>query len=238
MKLTVIDQVAGDLNRDQVDKRLLLPNGRMKLLPATEIDAIEPNDLAYFTWRTGRYGLVTIELIKALKETLEGLSAIEIGAGNGDLGYHLGIVMTDSKLQEKPEIRQLYETMNQPVIKYPADVLRLEALAAVKRMMPAVVVASWVTEYVAPDEKPGPDGGSMYGVEEDKIINQGVSYLLIGNEAVHGNKKIRRKAHCAFNLEGLRSRGEKDLDTIYIWGNLATKFDAIFGHPTQSPRPA
>src|SRR5271170_675184 len=81
---------------------------RLKLLSYKEYDKIDRIALKLFCHATGRYGLPTIELVEYLKELIGGRSAIEIGAGNGDLGRHLGIPMTDSRLQEDPVIRERY----------------------------------------------------------------------------------------------------------------------------------
>jgi hypothetical protein len=42
---------------------------------------------------------VTVELVAWLHDRIAGRKAIEIGAGMGDLGYHLGIPQTDSYAQ-------------------------------------------------------------------------------------------------------------------------------------------
>lgn len=234
MNLTAIDQAAALPNADAVDKRLLLPSGRLKLLPAAEFDAIAPNDLAYFCWRTGRYGLVTQELITFLGHALHGRRAIEIGAGNGDLGFHAGIPMTDLKLQDQADVAAFYAATKQPTIKYPADVLKLEAVEAVKRMRPAVVVGSWITHWVDPRLDPGPAGGSVYGVQEDKILSAGASYLMIGHIDVHDRKPLRRKHHIVFNIPGQRSRSDAEGDAIYVWGALAQQLDAAFDRTKQT----
>ena len=64
---------------------------RFRLLPAAFWRAIDPQVLVVFATATARWGIVTVELVEWLRERIRRRKAIGIGAGNGDLGFHLGI---------------------------------------------------------------------------------------------------------------------------------------------------
>lgn len=74
-----------------LDKILLADDGRIKLLPYTVYKDIPSVHLmAWGTWRA-RYSFPTIEMIEWIKDKIGDRKAIEIGSGNGDLGFHLDI---------------------------------------------------------------------------------------------------------------------------------------------------
>ncbi len=193
-------------------------SGQLRLLPAKAYDAIPCDALRLWCHRYARYGLPTSELVGWLQERIAGRRAIEIGAGTGDLACHLGIPATDNRMQEWPEIRLHYGLIGQPVIEYPAFVQTLDAVDAVRRHQPAVVVASWVTQWIDPALPPPAAGGNIYGVKEDEILATGCEYILIGNIGLHGGKKIRVLPHQELTLPFLRSRAIcPELDRVWIW---------------------
>jgi hypothetical protein len=195
---------------------LLLVNGKMKALPAAELDALATNEqLRHWCHRHGRYGLPTAELIDWLRARIADRYTIEIGAGYGDFASLLGISATDSKIQCQPAMIAYYDILGQPVIKYPADVEQLDAAEAVKKYRPQVVLASWVTQWVDPHKPPTP--GSVFGVKEWKFVDK-VTYILIGNIATHGQKRIMAKRHEVYDLPFLRSRASNpELNRVWIW---------------------
>ena len=38
-------------------------------------------------------------------------------------------------------------------------------------------------------------GGSIYGVHEDQLLDTGVTYILVGERAVHGQEAIMNRPH-------------------------------------------
>lgn len=197
---------------------LLDSRGRLKLLPTSAYDAIGPEGLRLWCHHHARYGLPTLELVDWVREEIGDREAIEIGAGHGDLGYRLGIPATDSWNQALPEVAHYYRVMGQPVIQYPEWVVRLDALAAVEHYQPEVVVASWVTQWVDPDKDPPRGGGSVYGVKEEEILDRGITYILIGNITVHGDKRIMKIKHRELELPFLRSRSSRpELNRVWVW---------------------
>lgn len=196
---------------------LLNEYGQLKLLSAGEYDQFTRNSVRLWCHKNARYGLPTLELMTWLRRALNGRKAIEIGAGHGDLSYHLGIPATDSYLQSRADIQALYEAMKQPTILYPERVKKLEAAEAIEEYDPEVIIGSWVTQWIAPDVKPT-SNGSIHGIREDEIVASGRTYILIGNVVVHGDKKIMSLPHYEVRPPWLRSRATfPELDRIWIW---------------------
>ena len=197
---------------------LLNANGQLRLLAASAYDAIPCDGLQLWCHRFARYGLPTIELVAWLRERVGDRTAIEIGAGAGDLAHYLHITATDNRMQEWPDILLQYVFTGQPTIKYPDFVQSLDAVDAVSKHRPDVVIASWVTEWIDPRLPPPETGGNAWGVKEDQILASGCEYILIGNVAVHGRKKIMKLPHREFPLPFLRSRAFRpELDRVWIW---------------------
>jgi len=198
---------------------LLRPDGFIRLLQAHEFDAMDRNYVRWWCHQNARYGLPTKELVWWLHTYFVlGNNAIEIGSGCGDLGYHLNIKCTDSKMQEDPEIKAYYEMVGQPVIKYPERVEKLDALAAIAKYKPNVVIASWVTHWIDPKLPPPPGGGNVYGIKEDEILDTGATYVVVGNRKIHGYKPILKRPHLEVRLPFIRSRATyPEEDTVYVW---------------------
>lgn len=211
--------IARELDVSGVQKLDLLDTkGQLKLLSANEYDALDRTSVRYWCNRNARYGLPTKELVAWLKEYIGGRKAIEIGAGAADLAYHLGITATDSKIQAEPEVKALYMSMMQPVIQYPEWVEKIDAVSAVREHKPEVVVAQWVTHWIDPNLPPPPGGGCIYGIKEEEILAAGVTYIMIGNEAVHQYKPILKLPHKKYNFKFIRSRATyPDKDVVYVW---------------------
>ena len=199
---------------------LLDGDGFLRILPAKEYDRIVPDALRLWCHKYARYGLPTAELVQWLQGRIAGRNAIEIGSGAGDLAHALGITATDNRMQEWPSIRWHYNLTGQPVIRYPDFVRNLDALDAVRQYQPEVVLASWVTEWIDPNLPPPEHGGNAWGVKEDKILATGCEYILIGNQIVHGKKKIMAEPHEEFVLPFLRSRAiYPALDRVWVWSD-------------------
>jgi hypothetical protein len=157
--MSPIDSIA------DLDAMLLGTDGRMRLRHAAELVRIPTQSLALWCHVRARYGVPSVELVTVLRAIIGDQPALEIGAGMGDLGFHLGIRMTDSALQvTRPEVRLYYGLLGQPTIDPPSDVERIDANEAVKKYRPKVVIASWVTQLgtaadMAQGIQRGPDAG-------------------------------------------------------------------------------
>lgn len=186
-------------------------------MSVAEMDRWSHDSIQLWCHKNARYGLPNIETVEWIKQRIGGRSAIEIGAGSGDLCRHLGIRGTDSKLQANNEMAMaLYQLAGQPMIQYPEWVVQSEALDAVRYYQPEVVVASWVTNWVDPDKFTGP--GCMYGVHEDQILAAGCEYIFIGNLETHKHKPLLKVPHEIHRLPFLRSRAtHAAVNVALIW---------------------
>lgn len=182
------------------------------------------NHIALFCHRHGIYGIPTTELIDWIShlQFFDKSKTIEIGAGIGALGRALGIKMTDSKLQEKEFIKKAYAAMGQPVIKYPKDVIRKEAMKAIEHYKPEIVIGSWVThKYDEAGWSSVLNGGNLWGVEEDKFLQKVKYYILIGNKRTHAQKPIMSIKHTEYQYDWLYSRSMHPEDNfIAIWEGI------------------
>lgn len=202
-------------NVTDISKYLLDANGRIILHKSEFYKKFNQDSLRHFCHQHARYGIPTVELIDCVKRIIGGRSAIEIGAGAGDFGYHLGIPMTDSKLQSDPKIRAMYDGAGQPTINYPSDVIRLEAIEAIYRYKPKVVVGSWITPY---SPKQTNFRSSPYGVKMEKILNLVETFVLVGNLDIHGCIPIRSRFHEVVQGDWLVSRAScQSNNCIMVW---------------------
>jgi len=203
---------------------ILEPNGALKLMPASYYDGLDREQLRVWCHWHARYGLPTIELVDYLKGLIGHKTAIEIGSGCGDLCYHLGIQGTDNWCQTFKDVQLFYILMRQPMIKYGSWVERIDALEAVQKYRPQVVVASWVTHWVDATKPVKNDVGNMYGVKEDEILKLVETYILIGNKNIHEYKPIMERDHLEIQAPFVKSRAQDaSLDRIFIWRGDASK---------------
>jgi hypothetical protein len=198
-------------------------------MSADDVDLFDRTELRLWCHHNARYGLPTKELVEWLREYIGGREAIEIGSGAGDLAYHLGIKATDNKMQDDPtktllgptgqmvSVKEFYQMTGQPTIKYPDWVEKIEALDAVDKYKPQVVVAQWVTHWIDPNKPVPPGGGNVFGIKEDELLAKGVTYIMIGNRKIHGGKPILKLPHKEYQFSFLRSRRNDSDDVVYIW---------------------
>lgn len=204
------------------DAQLLDDKGRMRLLPAVELNAINRNDeLGSWCIQRARYGLVTKELVEFLhREVLRGSTsdALEIGAGMGDLGRHLGVRMTDAAIQTHPKVRAYYDVLQQAICDPPVDVERIDGRKAVRLYKPRIVIGSWVTQLYAEGDQQNQIPSSIFGVNEEDIVKSVEVYVHIGNDQTHAGKRILALEHQEFYAPWLVSRATyQDLNCIRIW---------------------
>lgn len=212
------------MNLAQLDA-LLLVDGRLRLLCAEDLRALAPREtLRAWCGMRGRYLLPTVELVDWLHTQLgrrDGWpydNVLEIGAGMGDLGRALDVRMTDSGVQERAEMKLLYAMLGQTTTAPPKDVEKLDALAAAKKYKPHTILAAWVTQKYQPHDETRRIGSCVFGVDENHLLRLCKRYLFIGNERVHGDKRILSEPHETFRPPWIVSRAERpELDVIWIW---------------------
>lgn len=205
---------------EDLSNRWLDSNGRIKLLPAAEFRSVPHDHLRVWCARTARYGIPTLELIEWLKEKIGDRSAIEVAAGNGDLGYHLGVPSTDSYIQQTAPIQLIYATTGQVPTAPTPDVRKMDALSAINHYKPKVVIASWLTrKFLVGKDKEGKAEASIYGPEEEKIIARCKTYIHVGNTGVHSQKTILKLPHTTYQFPWLVSRGsDPEGNVVWSWG--------------------
>ena len=209
-------RVLQPIDTSDLDPLLLDVKGRLKAVPAEVYANIKPWDkLRMWAHQHAVYGLPTTELVEYIQNLIANRSAIEIGSGSGCLGRSLGIPLTDNWCQTKPEVAMLYALQRQPTIKYEPDVENIDALAAIAKYRPSVVVASWFTQW-----SDGSRPGSMYGVvEEDLLDNYGVeTYMVFGSLSTHGGKSIRSRPHRVIQEPWMWSRAKVGDTALFVWG--------------------
>lgn len=197
-----------------IDNILRDSNGDLQLVSAKDVEPIPQHSLSLWCRRNSLYSIVTTELIDWLKEEIGDQKAIEIGAGCNILGKALDIPQTDSYLQNEPEIIANFELMQQPIIQYPKNVLKLEAKEACGQFMPQVVIGSWITQLGSPSTPQS----SPYGVNETKILSWVDKYIMIGHEDNHNMKIIMKIPHKVYELpfiysRSLNTKGNK----VWVW---------------------
>ena len=196
---------------------LMIRNGKIIPVPFNELNKFPQEMISLFCHKHALYQIPTTELIDFIKAEIKG-DAIEIGSGNGCIGRSLGILMTDNKMQLRPDVKAIYDIQGQPTITYGDDVEELDAISAVKKYKPTTVVACWVTHLW----KEGMTQGNMLGIEEELLFENGVKqYIHVGNSSIHSFKPILDKYPVnKFKFPEIVSRTMKrDLNEIYIFTN-------------------
>ncbi len=208
-----------NIDTRNLDQAFLDRNGQVQLHEAAYWHRFPIEHVQTWANRRARYGLPTKELIAFLKQVIGGRKAIEIGAGHGDLGRHLKIPMTDSYVQMLPEMQLLYRAQGQVPIEPPREVKRLEAMEAVLKYRPKVVVASWVTQLWQPGDTENVVGSFAYGADELKLLRYVETYVFIGNRNPHKDKRILKIPHKEYQFPWLVSRAyDPAQNLIWIWG--------------------
>lgn len=202
-----------------LNDRLLLPNGRIRLLPSSEYLSIPRDHLRVWCHTTARYLIPTVELIEWLKIEIGDLKAIEIGSGNGDLGYHLGIPETDNYCQTRPEVMYYYMITGQIPTSPCKEVLRLDAIDAIRRFRPDVVIGAWITRKFIPGKDiEGVSEANQYGPKEEDILKKCRKYIHIGNWNVHSRKTLLSKPYEEHSFPWIISRAiDPAKDMILVW---------------------
>ena len=210
---------------DRLDRKLL-DGDRIKLLPASSFAQIVPTSplapvesrsLSIWCSYRARYGIPTTELIDWLKLQIGDRHAIEIGSGNGDLAYHLGIQGTDNYCQHLPAVKSLYERSGLAITTPDREILKIGAIDAVISYEPQVVVASWVTQKYMDGEK-GNEQSSLYGVDEVKLIGLVETYIHIGNTGSHDLKRALDLPHKVYRFPWIVSRSiQPQNNVIHVW---------------------
>lgn len=204
-----------NIDTSYLDRAILNEDGTWRLNSAKDMQQIPLNHLRLWAVKNARYQIPTRELVDFLSDKIGGCTALEIGAGMGDLGQHLCIHMTDSAHQvERPEVFSYYRLLGQAPTNPPPSVERIDALAAIDKYRPQVVIGAWITQKF----REGDSHGNEYGPDEEEVMRNCDMYIHIGNEGVHWDKRIRKFKHTALKFPWLVSRSaDQSKNVIYIW---------------------
>ena len=226
------DLPAGELDAIQDD--YFLSHGQPRILPAKVLRKLPFDAMLHLMVRNGLYVWPTIELIDWLAEHLTQVygrdQVIEVGAGNGVAAASLGVRATDNmqqsdqfrgyrNSQEKlfwQQARDVYQEMKQAEVVYGPNVLRYDALDAVKRLKPKAAFGLFVTHKYNLSRHQA--GGNTFGMNEERILDRLDRYVVVGNLDTHGKKPILNKPHKQIELSGLVTRGlYPSKDRIFVW---------------------
>ncbi len=202
--------------------RLFMDGEFIRLRPAAEFRAIPTLHLRQWAQRKSRYTIVTAELVEWLRKAIRGRSAIEIGAGQGDIGRHLGIPTTDSYCHQRPDVKAYYAMLKTPTCDPPKEVERLEAMEAVAKYRPQVVIGSWITQKSIPTDHLNAVYSNDYGPDHLEIMaaESVECFIMVGNKRVHDGLRALAVQHREFAPPWLVSKArDQDNNRIWVWGN-------------------
>lgn len=205
-------------NAAAVREAVLDEEGHIRKLPASEWAKFPWDDVRTFMHEYPVYVLPTTELLDVLEDLTCDYKTIEIGAGSGSIGRLLGIKMTDSYLQQDNEaVRHYYESLGQPVIKYPPDVIKADALTAYRGFKPECILGCYITHLW----KPKIGSGNMFGVDFGRLLPLLKRLILVGNKRTHAANPIMTIDHMEISLAGglITRSDDRDLDRIFVWDN-------------------
>jgi hypothetical protein len=205
-------------NTQHLDSVLLDNEGRLKVLDTVVFGQINPIELKVWARNNGVFHFITTEMITWLKDRISGKAAIEICAGKGTIGRALGIPSTDSYVLQKP--RNLYKIveLGEEPTNPPPDVLRYEAMQAVRKFKPAVVVGAFVSQVHRPWEDYNIIPSSPFGVDEELLLQHVQTYIMFGNKGPHKFKRIFKHKHKEYSFPWLHTRAQnQQLNRVWIW---------------------
>jgi len=204
-----------------LDEILLDEKDMLRVLPYSVYTKLDLAHIQAWAGKNGVYTFPTTELIDWIHHRIAGRKAIEICAGNGAIGRALKIVTTDSYNQCLPEMKAYYKALGQECTDPPSDVYQFEAMEAVDTLKPKVVVASYATQkYLPGDEGPPTIGSSVYGVDELAMLPLIQTYIFIGSDMSHGDKRILKFPHETHRFPWIVTRGlHPEQNFIKVWDN-------------------
>ncbi|GAB2639649.1 hypothetical protein [Vibrio panuliri] len=205
---------------------LLDEKGRLRPVPAKELESIPHDELQYFCHIYGLYSVPSIEFIEWLEFHIEDKEkCVEIAAGNGVYGRHLGVTMTDNYMQH-PKNRakfrnaiQAYDNDSIPLVQYGDDVIEEDGKEAVRLRKAETVLCAWATHRYQRTKHHL--GGNMFGIDFEWIAKRKhvKKIILVGNITTHKNNPLMDYPHEEHELTGyLFSRSSyPQFDRVFIW---------------------
>lgn len=214
MDYTVIDKT--DISELE---NLLLKNGELQILPYQYLKPFSQMELSQFCVEHGFYVIPTVELLLFLQREIgqTDLSKVmEIGAGHGAISRALQIRAVDNFMQDRPDMKELYDTFKQATVPYGKHVEKIDGNEAIRKYKPSIVIGAYCTHKYNPNEHFR--GGNMYGFNEKLILERVQKYIHIGNRTVHGKKPILKYKYREIKEEWIMGRSQIPKDNvIWIW---------------------
>lgn len=201
---------------------MIYRNGIIQPVRYEDVKDFGYSNILIAMYSTGLYTFPTMEVIEFLKNEIDdndpdfSPDAIEICAGTGWIGRSLDIPITDSKIQEREDIRKMYMEKATAPIEYPSDVEKLDAISAIRKYQPEYVIGSYVTRLWGLGSK---KTGSVFGVHTGWVVNNCHKFFMIGNYNVHGSDPIMKRNHKEYSFPWLLTRGDWDKARIFVWEN-------------------
>ena len=200
-------------------ENLLLVNGELQIVSYEYLKDYTQNQISQFCVENGFYVIPTLELINFLQDEIgeENLhQAMEIGAGHGAISRELNIRAVDNFMQLRPEIKDLYDAMQQAIVPYGKHVEKIDGNEAIRKYKPKIVVGAFCTHKYNPKEHFR--GGNAWGFNEKLILERVDKYIHIGNKSTHGKKPILKYKHKEIKEEWIVARSVKPKENvIWIW---------------------
>ena len=226
-KRTVIDPDRLDMERARELTRMISRDDEdlgcvITPVPFREIENDTEATLNMVMQALGLYTFPTTELTDWLRQEIdddpdyEPHEAIEICCGTGWIGRTLGIPFTDSRMQEREDIRQAYLSQGAMPISYPKDVEALDALSAIKKYEPEYVIASYCTHLYGTGSL---KSGNAFGVDTRWVRSHCRRFYHIGNDDIHRRDPIMKMPHGRLQFDWLVTRGDASKARIYVWEN-------------------
>ena len=213
----------GPITAQQFDSKVSTANIRKTVMDGRKMRVLPHSEWMKFSWQeintllheTATYVVPTEELIDYLDEQIGDEKAIEICADNGYIGSNLDILMTDSYQQQDDKMTCLYyDLIKQPRIKYPPNVMKLEASRAVRQIKPHTVIGCYATHKWREDTQ----SGNIKGVDFEDVFSKVQRLVLVGNLQTHKDNPFMALPHEEVALPGLLTRAaDQSLNRIFIW---------------------
>lgn len=200
-------------------ENLLLINGELQIVSYEYLKQFTQNEISQFCVENGFYTIPTLELIDFLQDEIDEIDlekVIEIGAGHGAISRKLNIRAVDNFMQLKPEVKALYETLEQAIVPYGKHVEEIDGNEAIRKYKPKIVIGAYCTHKY--NVKEHWRGGNTWGFNEKLILERVDKYIHVGNRSTHSKKPILKYKHREIKEDWIVTRSFKPKENvIWIW---------------------
>jgi hypothetical protein len=200
-----------------LDSFFLNTDGTLKAVDDLALHQLDSTERRVWAHNNSVYQFVSKEMIAWLKGFIGGRTAIEICAGNGAIGRHLGIPATDNGYYLTAKGIGYCQSRGERPVRPAEDVINMEAIEAVEFERPRVVIGA----FVPPQYKHmygTSSSGVSWGVDEEQLLRTVETYILLGNVESHMDRRIFRNPHKEYTPPWQVTRCEnQSLNRMWIW---------------------